>query len=195
MSSADTAQRLLSLLPAIYRENEFLGRYLWAFEQVLLELEQRIDTLDTLFDPLALPDRDLAFLPWLASWTAFTLRANLPIEQQREFIAKLIPLYRRRGTKENLEKLLAIFVQVTPTITENVSDAGADAPHFFHVRIARHRADTGELARLGAIARALIELEKPAHTAYSLEDIFPTMKVGVFSTVGKDTLLGSGTDA
>jgi hypothetical protein len=41
------------------------------------------------------------------------------------------------------------------------------------------------------IARALIDLEKPAHTFYELVPIFPSMRIGWHSTVGVDTLLGT----
>ena len=41
---------------------------------------------------------------------------------------------------------------------------------------------------------ALIDLEKPAHTFYDLDLQFPTMQIGVTSTIGVDTLLGTGTD-
>jgi phage tail-like protein len=191
VSSADSAERLLSMLPAIYREDPLVGRYLWAFEQVLLAFEQRIDTLDVLFDPMR---TDLKFLPWLTSWMAFTLRADLPEEQQRKFIANVIPLYRRRGTKENLQKLLGIFVHGVPTVIENVSEQNTDAPHSFRVTIVQIRDEPDELARQSAIARALIEMEKPAHTDYTLEAVFPSIQVGKHSTVGKDTLIGSGNE-
>ena len=41
------------------------------------------------------------------------------------------------------------------------------------------------------IARALIDLEKPAHTFYELIPVFPSMQIGRHSTVGVDTLLGT----
>jgi phage tail-like protein len=192
MSTADTAQRLLALLPAIYREDAFLGRYLAAFEQVLRDLEQQIDHIDTLFDPLAVQSSE--FLPWLASWMAFTLRADLDEPNQRAFLANVISLYRHRGTKENLQKLLGIFTRGGPEITENTKDGNTDVPHFFHVSIPLSRMEPDELQRQGAIARALIELEKPAHTDYVLEVTFPSMQIGVFSHVGIDTLLGTDTN-
>jgi phage tail-like protein len=186
MSTDDTAQALLRMLPAIYREDAFLGKYLWAFEQVLLELERRVDTLDTLFNPAV---TDAKFLPWLATWMAFALRADLSEKKQREFLKNVIPLYRRRGTKANLQELLSIFTVLVPTVTED-----DDRPHFFHVTVVRSERDTpDELLRQRAIARALIDLEKPAHTHYELDVEFPKMQVGVFSHVGVDTLLGSGT--
>ena len=44
-----------------------------------------------------------------------------------------------------------------------------------------------------AIARALIDLEKPAHTVYDIDLVFPSMQINKTSTIGVDTLLGSGT--
>ena len=58
---SQSAQRLLTYLPGIYRDDPFLGRYLWAFEQVLLGLEQSIEGLATLFDPAATREVGLAW--------------------------------------------------------------------------------------------------------------------------------------
>jgi phage tail-like protein len=181
---SQSAQRLLSYLPALYREEPFVGRYLWAFEQVLVGLERQIDDLAQLFDPA---EANKAFLPWLSSWVAFTLRADLDENQQRKFLANVVSLYRRRGTKENLQKLLTIFTRGgVPTITED-----PQRPHYFHVTMRLPR-DVAEVQlRQSAIAHALIDLEKPAHTYYDLDLLFPTMQIGVTSTIGVDTLLGT----
>lgn len=183
---SQSAQRLPLYLPAIYRDDPFLGRYLWAFEQVLLDLEQTIGTLATLFDPATTRDD---FLPWLSSWVAFTLRSDLDPSQQRAFLARIVPLYRRRGTKQNLQDLLSIFTHGVPTITE--SDDTGPAHHFtITMRLPRTAPDV--FNRQSAIAHALIDLEKPAHTSYDLDLQSPTMQIGVTSTVGVDTLLGTG---
>src|ERR1041384_5225074 len=97
---------LLEYLPAIYQEeidqetgqpDPFLGQFLLAFERVLTaeddpklqfkSLETTIANIATLFDPQQTPDE---FLPWLASWTAFSLRADLDFDQQRDFLSKII---------------------------------------------------------------------------------------------------------
>ena len=123
--TAQTATRLPSYLPAIYRDDPFLSQYLWAFEQVLLDLETQIGNLANAFDPNEARED---FLPWLASWVAFTLRADLEPKQQRDFLAQIVPLYRRRGTKQNLQQLLGIFTGGQPTITD--TDAAGPAHHF-----------------------------------------------------------------
>lgn len=184
-ATAQTATRLPSYLPAIYRDDPFLGQYLWAFERVLLDLETQIGSLANTFDPNAARED---FLPWLASWVAFTLRADLEPDQQRAFLAQIVPLYRRRGTKQNLQQLLHIFTGGQPIITDT-DDAGP-AHHFTITLHLPHKASEKVLHQI-AIAHALIDLEKPAHADYELDLQFLTMQIGVTSHVGVDTLLGT----
>lgn len=220
-NTSQDPSRLLEYLPAIYRQDPFIGQYLLAFEKVLLGrddhvaypavaavfpergLEESIDNLASYFDPLQTP---WEFLPWLASWTAFTLRADLSLDQQRAFTANIIQFYLWRGTKANLQKLLSIFTTGMPEILEASGDefevgvhstVGVDTylnggpPHYFQVKIALPRMQETDRDRQLQIARALIDLEKPAHTVYDLIPISPTMRIGVYSTVGVNTLLGT----
>jgi len=64
-------------------------------------------------------------------------------------------------------------------------------PHRFHVSVTMPNPDQQTLQRQYQIASALIDLQKPAHTTYDLEIVFTTMQIGVRSTIGRDTLLGS----
>jgi phage tail-like protein len=205
---------LLAYLPAICHTDPFLGQFLLAFEKILLGrqddvefddpgLEETIADLALILDPKQTPEE---FLPWLASWTAFSLRADLDVTKQRDFIANIIPLYRWRGTKRNLQELLTIFTVGEPTVTEleaaefqigvhsrigEDTYLGGGPPHFFRATISLHRAAPEVLLRQMEIARALIELEKPAHTHYELVVTFPSMQIGVSSTVGVNTLIGT----
>jgi phage tail-like protein len=221
---------LQDYLPAIYQDNPFLGQFLSAFAEILLGndrtqnsaqkgLEQTIDQMADIFNPIKLAagevfpqnnEKNLEFLTWLSDWTAFSLRADLNLTQQGEFIANILPLYRRRGTKTNLQQLLKIFMLAEPTIEETSNLAlqigkqstigkdtfvGGEAPHFFRVTVVLPETlqqDLKGLARQLEIASALIELEKPAHTHYQLIPIFPgTIQIGHTSTVGVNTLLGT----
>ena len=206
--AAQPSNQLLPYLPAIYQEDTFIGQWLAAFEEVLLGrggLEETIAGLAAFFDQKQTPEE---FLPWLASWTAFSMRADLDLTTQRDFIAKIIPLYRGRGTKKNLQDLLAIFTVGVPAVIEPEAEElqigvnstigkdtflGGGPPHFFRVTISLPRATPEAQARQMEIAHALIELEKPAHTHYELDVSFPSMQIGVYSTVGVDTLLGTAT--
>jgi phage tail-like protein len=178
----------LQFLPTIYREDPFVGRFLMAFEEVFLDLESSVAAIADFFTPHATP-KD--FLPWLAKWTALSLRADLDENQQRDFIANVIRLYRWRGSKANLQRLLKIFTGGEAVVTED-----ADTPHYFYVALSlpkEWREKPVEfLGRKKEIAYDLIDLEKPAHTYYKLDFIYPSMQIGVRSTIGKDTVLGVG---
>jgi phage tail-like protein len=183
-ATSQTAQRLLTYLPAIYRDDPFVGRYLWAFEQLLVDIERRIDGVARYFDPLQTPPE---FLSWLSSWAAFTLRSDLDVEQQRKLLAKIVSLYRRRGTKDNLQLLLTTFTIGAPKVEEYTDAASV---HRFKVTL-NLPSNAAVVQRQRAIAQALIDLEKPAHTICDLFLEFNTMQIGVTSHVGVDTLLGT----
>ena len=211
--AVEAPTRLFEYLPAIYQaDSSFLNHFLQVFEDILLGsedsanpgLEEAIANISQLFDPLQTPDD---FLPWLAQWTAFTLRSDLTSSQQRNFLANIIQLYRRRGTLANLQQFLQIFTVGLPVVEDKLptlqvgvsSHIGVDTylgnvPHYFRVSIAfPSDLKATVLQRQIAIAVALIELEKPAHTYYELKLVFPSMQVGIHSTIGIDSLLGTET--
>jgi phage tail-like protein len=149
------------------------------------------------------------FLEWLAGWVAMTLRDDWNQDERRRILAEIVPSYRRRGTLGGLQQVLAAFAGVSPgaiTITEDRkalllgvrSTVGEDTllggmpPHHFTVDALVPGA--ADLARRRAVLRAIIDMEKPAHTYYDLRIHTPTMRVGVTSTVGKDTVLSALTE-
>jgi phage tail-like protein len=139
------------------------------------------------------------FLEWLAGWVALTLRADVDEQRQRDLIAQAVSLYRLRGTKRGLEEMIRIYTRLAPTIDELNTpfqlgvhsriavDTWLDggAPHFFRVVI---RLSTLDPARV-QVVRSIIDMEKPAHTFYYLEPQIPTLRIGVTSRIGVDTLL------
>jgi phage tail-like protein len=208
----DQVSSYLQYLPAIFQEGAdehgvtFLGRFLLAFERILSglgdgdgapSLEERIESIHTYFDPRPLREGESPnglerapdeFLPWLAGWVALSLRQDWEEEEKRRFISRMVPLYRKRGTKAGLKEILTIYTgDRTVEIYED-----DPRPHYFKVSMSLDVMDPGLLRRKQLIARAIIDQEKPAHTYYDLEfQDLPTLQVGVHSTVGVDTLLGS----
>lgn len=137
------------------------------------------------------------FLEWLARWVAVTLRSHMSESQRREMIARAIPLYRKRGTREGLEQLVAIQSALRATITDASSprapgapDVSGRGPHFFHVQISLPSGSIEQRRRQREIVQEIVDAEKPAHTWYELEVIEPELQVGVTSRVGVDTLIG-----
>src|SRR5882762_6237281 len=124
MSSREPTRRMMDYLPSILQEDEFLAAYLSAFEKILIgpktsgeveSIESVIAGVARQFDPMK---ADEEFLPWLAQWTAFSLRADLTVAQQQNFLSQIISLYRKRGTAGNLQTFLKIFTIATPTIID-----------------------------------------------------------------------------
>jgi len=177
-----------------------VARLLKVIDPMFADFESVIDDISDYFDPfLARED----FLPWLASWTALILRADWSPEQKRNVLFQIIPLYRKRGTKAGLEEYLKIYVgegtsildvhepiQVGITATVGVDTVVGGFPaNLFRVNVAFTTPDPAELSKKTESVRAVLDIEKPAHTYYSITTSGPTFQVGVQSTIGKDTLI------
>lgn len=157
-----------------------------------------------------LPDAQRApmeFLDWLGSWVALTLRGDWTEGEQRRILAEIVPSYRRRGTRDGVRRILSAFTGLSIesiTISELLSPiqigvsatvgtdtvVGGSLPHYFVVDALVPASDVADLFRKRSILRAILDLEKPAHTFYDLRIQVPTMQVGVTSRVGVDTVLG-----
>ena len=142
MNEAGT--RLLDNLPAIYRTSDpggNLGRLLGVFEEMLFHaggqeppgIEEQIEAIPGLFSPggddvsgwLHLEKAPDQFLPWLATWVAFTPHALFPPHQLRAIISRIAPLYGRRGTRAYLEQLLEIcFPEISKVVIDDEAALG-----------------------------------------------------------------------
>ncbi len=221
--------RYLEYLPAIYSEQTeagetlYLGRFLLAFEHVLSGvgdpgqpgLEEVLDGIpgqlagqERFFEPgPSLPDAQRApseFLEWLSGWVALSLRGDLDDLRQRDFIARAVSLYRKRGTLEGLSDVVSIYTRLVPAIHEletafqirDHSQIGVDtlidggAPHYFEVVLRLAAPEPAQLRKQEEVARAIIDMEKPAHTYYRLRSEVPMIQIGR-SQIGVDTLLSS----
>ncbi len=169
--------RYLDYLPAIYRDDEFMGQFLRIFEDVLGPIENTVGNLPLYFDPRLAPED---VLPWLASWVGIALDPALPVARRRELVASAAELYRWRGTRRGLIEYLRISTGVVPEITEHIAGMRLDpetklgvdtrlgssgAGHYFGVimrAVAPNRLDEKAV-------RAIIDAQKPAHTVYTLQ--------------------------
>lgn len=178
MNPNQSVSTYLHYLPAIFQQDPFLGRFLLAFEAMLTDegdpelpsLFVRIHRLADFFDPTT---ADKEFLPWLASWVALSLRADWDERTKRAFIQQIVPLYRLRGTKAGLQRMLELYTG-EPVSIEDEFDQSA---HFFQVQLRLTEPDPNRFRQKQQIARAIIDQEKPAHTFYALQVAVPTMRL------------------
>lgn len=111
----------LRYLPAVYQEDEssrdFLERFLSLFETFIWNTEEEIAQIARYFDAKATPRE---FLSWLASWLAAVPDENWPEDKIREFLERAIDLYKKRGTREGIEEMIALFTGIKPIIVESM---------------------------------------------------------------------------
>lgn len=155
----------MQYLPPCYQDDIFMGRFLIIFESILDPLERMIDRVDHYLDPRLAPE---PLLPWLASWVDLVLNEKWPLERRRALIRSAAELYRWRGTRRGLTEYIKIYTGVEPTIIEPGppdNNPSGLPPHVFKVVIGVR--DPSLVDR--DLLEAIIQAEKPAHTAYEIE--------------------------
>jgi len=149
--------RYLDYLPAMFAQNDFLGRFLLIFERIWEPLEQRQDHMDMYFDPATCPT---SFLEWLASWFDITVGPHWPEDRMRDLVAQAMHLYQWRGTRYGMQRSIELWTGVTPEI-----DTNPDNPFVFNVRLTMPAGQ--EVDR--TMVEDLLRSNKPAHAGYVLE--------------------------
>ncbi|MEX1020456.1 MAG: phage tail protein [Litorilinea sp.] len=187
----------LKYLPALYAQDEFMGRFLMLFESFWQPIEEQIDNAHYYLDPQLTPAR---FLPWLASWFRLSVESEEWTEaKQRALLSTIIWLYRKRGTKHALLEYLEILTGHPVEIVEHrakdfrlggsarlgvgIALGAGNVPHMFgvHLQLDPYPRPDGldddawakEQRRREEARRRLIEEliahEKPAHTHFTVE--------------------------
>lgn len=108
-------------LPAVYSQDPaggaFLERWLALFESTLTRVEDRIATLQCLFDARAIP---CDALPWLALWFDLALDPGWDQRRHRLLVRRAMDFFRWRGTVHGLR--LALALAFDPCIDESMFD-------------------------------------------------------------------------
>lgn len=180
----------LNFLPTLYRDVDFVGRFLALIEQAFDPVVQTTDQLCHYLNPLTAPE---ALLPFLAHWVGWTDDAPWGTKQQRRLIQHAITLYRWHGTRHGLRLYLHLYTELplddhlteesakhigieevfsngfvlgNTTIGQD-SMMGGGHPYHFSVTL---RCDRPEQAAQfdEQLIRNLIERQKPAFCTYDL---------------------------
>ena len=147
----------LKYLPIIFQDSDFLGRFLAIFEAIWEPLEMRQDYVHMYLDPRTCP---ASFLPWLASWFGLDVNAHWPEARLRSLLTEIIELYRWRGTKYGLARMIELCTGAAAEVTENPAE-----PFIFRVRVTPPEGTVLEKE----FVEDLILTHKPAYTGYILE--------------------------
>ena len=151
------ASTWMKYLPEIYSEDDFLGRYMLIFEAMMSPSIWAIDSFDLFLSPETAP---LEWVRWMASWFDILIVQELPEDRQRAVLQQVGWIFKRRGTRAGLERMLELYFGVRPDITEPAGE-----PFTFVVRFAVSKSpvklDPG-------IIDKIIRAHKPAHLTYQL---------------------------
>lgn len=147
----------LDFLPIIFHDSDFMSRFLLIFQSVWEPLEQRQDHLAMYFDPRTCP---APFLPWLAACLGVGVGPRWPEGRLRTLLSEAVELYRWRGTRYGLTRMIEVCTGLTPVVAE--TDAN---PFVLHIRVAIP--PDAEVDR--DFIERLVIANKPAHCAYLLE--------------------------
>jgi phage tail-like protein len=154
--------RYLKYLPAMFSDDDFLGRYLMIVESLWEPLEQRQHYIHMYFDPRTAP---ASFLRWLGTWMGLEIEARWPEKRSRELLTEAMDLYRFRGTLYGLRRILEVSTGITPEITDWGQVANGGQPFVFRVKM--------KLPKGCGVDRELVEelinAHKPACAGYILE--------------------------
>ncbi|MEL6178186.1 MAG: phage tail protein I [Myxococcota bacterium] len=204
-------RNMIRQLPAIYQKDQpdgsnLLRNFLWVFQHVVDSINDTIDDVHNVFDPYETPEE---FLPWLASWLAFTIDDNWEVEKKRHLIKKAMEFYRIRGTLKGLELWLELFTGVTPDIRENEwpfrgfqigvnSTIGIDSiilppVNKAHCFVVDFPIDPDEVTdELIFRIHDVIQAQKPAHATYFLQFKGERKAMSTFGIVIGEHAVGAG---
>jgi phage tail-like protein len=174
-------------LPAIYRrpddyardtDDSFAQRFLEALDAVLAPVLYALDSQYVYLDPKIAPEH---FLDWLAGWVGLELYERWQPALRRTLIAGAVDGHRRRGTKEGVETIVAIFTNAERVTVEEsgftrvlgLGDHDDPAPssadergNWMQVTVAigkqRYALD-GEAESVRRLAHRVVTRVKPAH--------------------------------
>lgn len=112
--------RLLKTLPKSWSRHDiaasFMHRFLAPAEGMLHQLDQQSALRAILLDPQTTPQEALA---WLASFAGLILDRRWPEDARRQLVGEAYTLFRRRGTKDSLLRMIEIYLGRPPVIVEN----------------------------------------------------------------------------
>lgn len=106
---------IINNLPGNYQRNESLKNFLMIFQHFNNDFDHNLDNLYNTFNPMKTRKE---FLLWLSSWFSLDIGTELPEMRYRRLVREIVSLYRWRGTKYGLERMLEVISGHRPEIIE-----------------------------------------------------------------------------
>ena len=112
-------ESFVDYLPEFYRSNrenfEFLDRFLGMYQSMILDLQEEVVNISHYLDSDVTTTE---FLHWLAEWVAIDDVFRWDEQKLRNFIKQSFSIYKLKGTKEGLERVIELYLGQKPRIVE-----------------------------------------------------------------------------
>lgn len=158
-------------LPGVLQEDEFLVRFLEAFDEALAPIFLTLDGLGSYVDPELAP---VDFLDWLAGWVGVEVDESASVARRREIVAGAVAMHARRGTASGIVAAVHLVLEGEVEVTESggatwSATPGGTLPGRSQPRVTvrvRPRPGTAvDQAQLDALVGAV----KPAHVPHRVK--------------------------
>ncbi len=202
----------LRYLPGTYREDveslDFTQRFLSLFETFMRESEATVSNITRYLDPVAAPDE---FIAWLSGWLSLTIDENWSRESRRQLLREAPALYKRRGTRGYISRIMEIYWGEAPITVEHfqledVENAAhrdlltrlyCDHACAFTVLVEPRWEECGDtikiakpiLPALKGTLKRIVETGKPAHTSARLHMLQPWFYLDMHTYLGINSVL------
>lgn len=192
----------LSYLPSVYQEDakskDFLERYFSLFATFLEGMDEKIDQVVKYFDIDAVSG---PYLKWLATWLGIASQDHWNEHQLRRLMKAAPTIFKQKGTRASIEKLVEIYTGEPPIIIEPfqvkhllekqefaavVPLLYGDNPYCFNVLVKQEHAEK-EKQRI--VLQKILDEHKPAYTEARLIVLQPWMYMDYHSYLGVNTYL------
>jgi phage tail-like protein len=183
-------------------DSRFLERFLSLFGTFFQDMEEKIDRISKHFDPDSVHGQ---YLEWLGTWLALSEDEAWGEDKLRQLIKQAPELYKLRGTRLGLSRMLQLYTGSEPYIIEYfqmrqmqerselkelLSRLYGDNPYVFCVMLPQECVQTDK-QRL--IVESIINDQKPAYTEGRLTVLQPWMYIDMHTYLGVNTYLSEPT--
>lgn len=199
-------QSLLDYLPPIYQEHpqsrDFLHRYLALFDSFLQQTEENVERMAGFFDPDSVSGD---YLKWLGTWMGIAEDESWDEGKRRQLIKMAPELYKQRGTRRAVERILELVTGHPPIIIEYfeyksmreqselsrlLGDLYGDNPYVFCILMRPECVET-EAQRL--FIQKIVDEQKPVFTEAKLVVLQEWMFMDMHTYTGINTVLSEPT--
>ena len=108
----------VSYLPEIYQNDSndaFLSRFIGIFESIYLDIEEKIDNMPRMFDPMIV---DREFLNWMTRWFSLKDSYIWSEDKLRLIVKNAVKLYKVKGTPNAIRYIVWMYTSYNPKLIE-----------------------------------------------------------------------------